>query len=37
VVDSQTQKLIRQMPSEEMIEISLALGRMQGMLLRRQA
>jgi|SRR5687767_9470362 flagellar protein FlaG len=37
VVDSQTQKLIRQMPSEEMIEISLALDRMQGMLLRRKA
>ena len=37
VVDSQTQKLIRQMPSEEMIAISLALDRMQGMLLRRKA
>lgn len=37
VVDSQTQKLIRQMPSEEMIEISLALERMQGMVLRRTA
>ena len=37
VVDLQTQQLIRQMPSKEMIEISLALGRMQGMLLSRQA
>ena len=37
VVDSDTQKLIRQMPSEEMIAISLALDRMQGMLLRHKA
>ena len=37
VVDSHTQKLIRQMPSEEMIAISLALDRMQGMLLRGKA
>lgn len=37
VVDSNTQQLIRQMPSEEMMEISLALDRMQGMLLKRKA
>ena len=37
VVDSTTQQLIRQMPTEEMIEIARALDRMQGMLLKRQA
>ena len=37
VVDTTTQQLIRQIPSPEMLEISHALDRMQGLLLRQRA
>ena len=37
VVDKNTGQLIRQMPSEEMIEIAKALDQYQGMLIRRKA
>lgn len=37
VVDSETGKVIRQMPSEEMLAISQALDRMTGMLLEQKA
>lgn len=37
VVDSQTNELIRQIPSEEMLSISRALDQMQGLLLRQKA
>lgn len=37
VTDVHTGELIRQIPSEEMVELAKALDRMQGMLLRQQA
>jgi flagellar protein FlaG len=37
VTDRQTGELIRQIPSEEMVELAKSLDRMQGMLLRQQA
>ena len=37
VVDRDTQKLIRQMPSEEAIAISRSIDRMQGFLLKMKA
>lgn len=37
VVDADTGKLIRQLPSAEMLEIAQALDRLQGLLLREQA
>ncbi len=37
VVDRETQKLIRQMPSEEAIAISKSIDRMQGFLLKMKA
>lgn len=37
VVDTTTQRLIRQIPSEEMLAIGRALDRMQGLLLRSKA
>jgi len=37
VVDSDTQELIRQIPSPEMLEISHELDRMQGLLLKHKA
>jgi flagellar protein FlaG len=36
VTDRQTGELIRQIPSEEMVELAKSLDRMQGMLLRQQ-
>lgn len=36
VTDKQTGELIRQIPSEELVELAKALDRMQGMLLRQQ-
>lgn len=37
VTDAQTQQLIRQIPSPEMIELAHAIDRMQGMLLKHEA
>ncbi len=37
VVDSETQQLIRQMPTEEMLAISRALDRLSGLLLAQKA
>ncbi|WP_298310834.1 flagellar protein FlaG [Propionivibrio sp.] len=37
VVDSSTNELIRQIPSEEMLEIARALDRLQGLLIRQKA
>jgi flagellar protein FlaG len=37
VVDSTTKELIRQIPSEEMLEIARALDRLQGLLVRQKA
>jgi flagellar protein FlaG len=37
VVDSQTGDLIRQIPSQEVIDIAKAMGRAQGLLLRQEA
>ena len=37
VVDTETGQLIRQIPSQEIIEISRALERLQGLLLRQKA
>jgi flagellar protein FlaG len=37
VVDSSTQEVIRQYPSEEMLAIARALDRLQGMLLKEKA
>ena len=37
VVDKQTGTLIRQMPSQEMLEIAKALDRLQGLLVRNSA
>lgn len=37
VVDSQTGDLIRQIPSQELIDIAKAMSRAQGLLLRQQA
>jgi len=37
VVDSQTGNTIRQIPSQEVIDIAKAMGRAQGLLLRQQA
>ncbi|GAB1394003.1 flagellar protein FlaG [Rhodocyclaceae bacterium] len=36
VTDTQTGELIRQIPSEELVELAKSLDRMQGMLLRQQ-
>lgn len=36
VTDKQTGELIRQIPSEELVELAKSLDRMQGMLLRQQ-
>lgn len=37
IVDADTQQLIRQLPSEEMLAIARALDRLQGMLIEEQA
>lgn len=37
VVDQQTQEVLRQMPSEEALEIAKALDRVQGLLIRQKA
>jgi len=37
VVDTETNELIRQIPSEEMLEIARALDRLQGILVRQKA
>ena len=37
IVDTQTQEIIRQMPSEEAIKIASALGKIQGLLFNDQA
>lgn len=37
VIDTSTHQLIRQIPSEEMLAISRALDRLQGLLLRQRA
>lgn len=37
VMDAQTQQLIRQIPSQEMLEIARSIDRMQGMLLKHEA
>ena len=37
VVDSTTKELIRQIPSEEMLDIARALDRLQGLLVRQKA
>lgn len=37
IVDSATQQVIRQIPTEEVLAISRAVGRMQGLLLRQKA
>ena len=37
VVDSSTHELIRQIPSEEMLEIARALDRLQGLLVHQKA
>lgn len=37
VTDQKTGELIRQIPSEELVELAKSLDRMQGMLLRQQA
>lgn len=37
VVDRSTKQVIRQIPSEEMLEIAKALDRLQGLLVRQQA
>lgn len=37
VVDTATNELIRQIPSEEMLEIARALDRLQGILVRQKA
>ena len=37
VIDNQTKELIRQIPSEEMLEIAKALDRLQGLLVRQKA
>jgi flagellar protein FlaG len=37
VIDSSSNELIRQIPSEEMLAISRALDRMQGLLLKSEA
>lgn len=37
VIDSSTKELIRQIPSEEMLEIAKALDRLQGLLVRQKA
>jgi len=37
VIDTQTNQLIRQIPSQELLDISRALDHMQGLLLRQKA
>ena len=37
ITDAQTGEMIRQIPSEEMLEIARSLDKMQGMLLRQEA
>ncbi len=37
ITDAQTGEMIRQIPSEEMLEIARSVDRMQGMLLQQQA
>ncbi|MBL8491536.1 MAG: flagellar protein FlaG, partial [Rhodocyclaceae bacterium] len=37
VVDGQTGKMIRQIPSEELLAIAESIDRMQGLLLRQKA
>ena len=37
VVDSQTEKIVRQIPSKEMLELSKSLEKMQGLLLKQEA
>lgn len=37
IVDAATNEVIRQIPSEELLEISRAMGRMQGLLLKHKA
>jgi flagellar protein FlaG len=37
VTDASTKEIIRQIPSEEMLAVARALGRLQGLLLRREA
>lgn len=37
ITDAETGEMIRQIPSEEMLEIARSLDRMQGMLLQQQA
>ena len=37
VIDKQTQELIRQIPSEEVLAIAKSLDRLQGMLMRQKA
>ncbi len=37
VTDAATQEVIRQIPSEEMLAVARALGRLQGLLLRKEA
>jgi flagellar protein FlaG len=37
IVDRNTQEVIRQIPSEEMLEIAKALDRLQGLLIRQKA
>ena len=37
MVDTETQEILRQIPSEEMLAISKSIDRMQGLLINRQA
>ncbi|TAK89941.1 MAG: flagellar protein FlaG [Burkholderiaceae bacterium] len=37
VIDSETQKVVRQIPSEEMMAISRALGRLKGVMVEQHA
>ena len=37
IVDSQTDEVIRQMPSEEVLAISKAIDKLQGLLIKQQA
>jgi flagellar protein FlaG len=37
VTDAATKEVIRQIPSEEMLAVARALGRLQGLLLRKEA
>lgn len=37
IIDQQTNKVLRQIPSEEALEISKSLGKLQGLLIRQEA